>query len=148
VANDQLKSFCDFVQQVQLKIVQEIYTQTFDLQGFCNPYVGQYLFGESYKRSWFMARLNQGYREHGFSSGIELPDHLAVILRFLALGIEDEFCMVLKTEGAIPAVEKMLKLFDDNDENPYKQVLMALTLVFMEENLPSPMSPIELEKET
>jgi len=144
-----LDRFRAFVEGASLSYLEELYTSTFDLQVVCYPYVGYHLFGESYKRGAFLARLNEGYRARGFSAGNELPDHLPVVLRFLALGEEGEasvssaepFTQTLVREGVIPAVKKMTQAFGDtctersrsNGDNPYGQVLQALLLVLQEE---------------
>jgi len=80
-----LERFCRTVEDAPLERMEELYTSTFDMQPVSYPYVGYHLFGESYKRGIFMAQLNGGYHERGFSAGSELPDHVAVVLRFLAL---------------------------------------------------------------
>lgn len=128
-ATSLLRHFCDLVEQAPLPRLEEIYTSTFDLQVVCYPYVGYHLFGESYKRGMFMAQLNQGYRERGFSAGNELPDHVAVVLRFLASATDDDFSRALLCEGLIPAVDKMGGAFDDPSRNPYAGVIRALSLV-------------------
>lgn len=124
-----LAGFCSFVEQTPPGRLEELYTATFDLQAMCYPYVGYHLFGDSYKRGMFMARLNQEYRERGFSAGSELPDHVAVVLRFLALGAEDEFSRALLEEGLIPALDKMAQAFGQDGENPYRVVVQALSSV-------------------
>jgi nitrate reductase delta subunit len=139
--------FCKYMQQVPLEQLQEIYTSTFDLQGTCHLYIGQYIFGENYKRSWFMAKLNEGYRERGFSSGNELPDHAAVVLRFLAQGNEDEYTQDLLDQGLKPALEMMLQAFNENDPNPYRWVILALSQVLQEPHLISAMHLVGSQKE-
>ena len=131
-----LGGFCAFAQDTPLARLEELYTRTFDLQVICYPYVGYHLFGESYKRGAFLARLNEAYRMRGFTAGRELPDHLAVILRFLALddgsetpaGADEAFAQPLLAEGVVPAVDKMAAAFDANGDNPYGQVVGALRL--------------------
>ena len=124
-----LTGFCSFVEQTPPARLEELYTGTFDLQAVCYPYVGYRLFGDNYKRGMLMARLNAGYRERGFSAGKELPDHVAVILRFLASVSEDEFSQGLLHDGLIPAVDTMVKAFGDQSDNPYAGVIHALLLV-------------------
>jgi len=124
-----LTEFYSFVEQASPARLEELYTGTFDLQAVCYPYVGYHLFGDNYKRGMFMAQLNAGYRERGFSAGKELPDHAAVILRFLASASEDEFGQGLLHEGLIPAVDTMVKAFGDQSDNPYAGVIHALLLV-------------------
>jgi nitrate reductase delta subunit len=140
-----LNEFRAFVEQSPPERLEELYTNTFDLQVVCYPYVGYHLFGESYKRGAFLARLNEGYQARGFSSGKELPDHLGVVLRFLARGEGGEFGQTLLDEGLIPAVNAMVGTFGDehsqststehsrsNGGNPYSKVLRALLLVLQE----------------
>jgi nitrate reductase delta subunit len=128
-----LERCCGWVEQAPLAQLEELYTRTFDLQAVCSPYVGYQLFGNSYKRGLFMARLNQGYRERGFSAGSELPDHVAIILRFLALGTEDDFSQALLREGLVPALSKMAQTFGDASDNPYSHVIGALLLALNKE---------------
>jgi nitrate reductase delta subunit len=129
-----LEGFRSHVEQLPLARLEELYTRTFDLQAVCSPYVGYHLFGDSYKRGMFMARLNEGYRDRGFSSGTELPDHVAVVLRFLDLGAEDEFSQTLLREGLAPALGKMAQAFGDPSDNPYCEVIGALLLALQDGN--------------
>ena len=124
-----LTSFQQFLTQVPHPRLEEIYTSTFDLQGAGCPYIGHHIFGDTYKRSWFMARLNREYRLWGFSPANELPDHITVVLGFLALGNQDEFTQTLLEEGLVPAVEKMVDELKPKAENPYYSVVQSLWLV-------------------
>ena len=117
--------------QLSLEQMRELYTITFDMQPVCYPYVGYHLFGESYKRGAFMAQLNEAYHTRDYSAGQELPDHLSVILRFIGLDAENrrgDFCQALINSGVNPALEKMLKVFNAETENPYFGLLSALQL--------------------
>ncbi len=122
-----LKKFEFFLARVALTQMQEIYTRTFDLQPACYPYVGHHLFGEDYRRGLFMAGLKRQYLSRDFSAGQELPDHLAVILRFLTKPSGDNENHELIHECLIPALEKMLMGLREED-NPYRGVLQALLL--------------------
>ena len=128
---DALEKFVRRLDQQSLEKMRELYTITFDMQPVCYPYVGYHLFGESYKRGAFMAQLNEAYHAFGYSAEQELPDHLAVILRFLGLASTNrsgEFCQTLLNSGLMPALEKMLKVFNNDSENPYARLLSALQL--------------------
>lgn len=132
-AADELEAFQNGIQNLSVQKIEELYTVTFDMQPVCYPYAGYQLFGESYKRGAFMAQLNEAYRAFGYSSGEELPDHLAVILRFLGLDSanrQGEFCQTLLVEGVIPTLDKMLKAFAES-QNPYVHLLKALQLVLV-----------------
>lgn len=130
-----LETFSNGLEKLSLGQIQELYTITFDMQPVCYPYIGYQLFGESYKRGAFMAHLNEAYHLAGYSAGQELPDHLSVILHFLALDIakrDDDFGRALLAEGLAPALGKMLQTFDPQSENPYFGLLSALHLVLVQ----------------
>lgn len=128
----QVDLFCARAKSTSLAHLQEVYTYTFDLKPNCYPYIGYHLFGESYKRGAFMARLNEEYCARGFASGTELPDHLAIVLRFLALDGDTEFSQTLLHEGLVPALDRMAKAFGNGGDNPYSKVIQALLLVLQE----------------
>jgi nitrate reductase delta subunit len=132
-----LEEFYTLVQASPVARLEEIYTRTFDLQCLCYPYLGYHLLGESYRRGAFLARLNEGYQAKGFSAGRELPDHIAVVLRFLALEPDlkkmdpgdEAFAPVLLHEGLVPALARMAACFDQESDNPYALVIRALWLL-------------------
>ncbi len=141
-AGEVFSEFSGWINQVPLSSVEETYTSTFDLQGFCCPYIGHYLFGENYQRSEFMAQLNHGYHERGYSCGSELPDHVAVVLDFLSLCDMDEFSQALLEEGLIPTVVKMIQAFDKNCRHPYSHVLRTLHQVLQTEQVEGQLSTL------
>lgn len=133
-----LRKFESFLAGVPLTQIQEIYTRTFDLQPACYPYVGYHLFGEDYRRGLFMAGLKKRYLSHDFSTGKELPDHLPVILRFLAEPPRDDKNYELIHECVIPSLEKMLaEGLNREEDNPYRGVLQALLLTLQKERAES-----------
>jgi nitrate reductase delta subunit len=111
--------------------MEEIYTGTFDLQTKCCPYTGYHLFGENNKRGAFMVKLKEQYREHGFSTEKELPDHVCVILRFIATSRDDDLNRVLIDECLAPVLMKMKQGFTE-DRNPYGEIIHSLLLIFQE----------------
>lgn len=127
-----LEDACQALEVRGLQRAEELYTSTFDMQPVCYPYLGYQLFGETYKRGAFMARLNEAYREAGFSAGKELPDHVSVVLRFLALdkiSRQDDFGRALLHDGLAPALIKMAEILGRQLDNPYTGVVSALLLV-------------------
>ncbi|MBW4493834.1 MAG: molecular chaperone TorD family protein [Oscillatoria princeps RMCB-10] len=104
----------------------------------CFPYPGYHLFGESYKRGEFLAKLKQKYRARGFTEeSSELADHLTVLLRFIAsLPPEDILAQELVEDCLVPALHKMNEGFKEG--NPYAQVLEALLGVLEEMAQTSP----------
>ncbi len=134
-AAEQMAEFLRAVKPLELSRMEEAYTSTFDMQPVCYPYLGYHLFGESYKRGVFMAKLVEGFRSHGYSAGRELPDHIAVVLRFFALhpdAMSSDFGRTLLDEGLFPGLQKMTAALNRQPGNPYAALLSALLLVLAE----------------
>jgi nitrate reductase delta subunit len=123
-----LGQFRDFLGQTAAGRVEEIYTSTFDLQPVCYPYAGYHLFGENHRRGSFMAQLKEQYRIRNFSPVGELPDHIAVLLRFLAHLEEDEERKELIHLVMVPTLQRMLEGLKDG-KNPYRALLQALLIL-------------------
>ncbi len=118
-------------------VLEEEYTQTFELNPEQSLYVGYHLFGESYKRSLFLLGLKERYQAQGFETGRELPDHLAVMLRYLAGGSDPATESEIVREAILPALDKMLAQTaadlngdvagqEGNNLNLYSQLLGAV----------------------
>lgn len=107
-AAEQLDPFIAFLEGSTPGERNETYSRAFDLNALFHPYIGYHLFGETYKRSRFMVRLKGHYREHGFTPERELPDHLAVVLRFLPTCDHAEFWDELIRFGVVPTLGSML----------------------------------------
>ncbi len=122
-----LKPFQDLLETIPISQMEEVYTRTFDHQANCCPYVGYHLFGGGRRRGIFMARLKELHRTFGFLCGHELPDHLSVMLRFLA-GRTNNDREELIALCLIPALSAMIDGLDGTS-NPYRGVLQALLLV-------------------
>ncbi len=106
-ATSLLSAFADFAGKTSLGRLQEIYSDTFDLKAAFQPYVGYHLFGDTYNRSPFLIGLNQRFREQGFQVERELPDHLAVMLRFLGMCTDPVLSEELIREALIPSLARM-----------------------------------------
>jgi nitrate reductase delta subunit len=102
-----LGQFQNAVRAATVAELEEAYTRTFDMRPDCAPYAGHQLFGEDCRRSLFMVRLKQHYRERGFSAGPDLPDHLPVMLRFVAANPAEPESAELISECVAPAVGKI-----------------------------------------
>lgn len=89
--------------------LQEAYTRTFDLNATYCPYVGYHLFGESYKRSVLLVRLKTQYRAVGVETGSEIPDHLALVLRFLAASGDADLTGEVIVDALLPALGRMVR---------------------------------------
>ena len=112
----------DFVEKEGLEKLRDVYTYTFDLTPACPPYVGHYVFGEDYRRSYFMVGLKETYRRYGFGyDERELPDHISLLVRFLPLYENEEEREELIELCVLPALREMVKSL--KDENPYRKIL-------------------------
>jgi nitrate reductase delta subunit len=104
----QLKEFHDYAESLPPGRLEEVYTGTFDLDAACHPYVGYHLFGETYKRSIFLVELKGRYSAVGFTfPENELPDHLAVILHFLAVTRDNTQAEEIARDALLPVLDRM-----------------------------------------
>ncbi len=106
---------------------EELYTAAFDMAADGSLYVGHHLFGEDARRGVFLVKLKEFYRAHGFDSGRELPDHLGVMLRFLAARGRDEETSELIQDCMLPALAKALRA-SDQTAPAYAAVLKAILI--------------------
>lgn len=139
--------FRSFVEQTAPGRLQEVYTTTFDLDATHHPYVGYHLFGETYKRSAFLVGLKECYQAQGFSAeGAELPDHLTMMLGFLACCEDQEMAGELIEQALLPALEKMIGKDEQapqhREASAYRGALQALRLLL------SPVGAADLESAT
>ncbi len=101
--------------------LEELFTQTFDITPACVPYVGIHLFGEqNFKRGEFMAKLRHQFQQLKFDPGLELADHLGVLLRFLSL-LDITVQKDLVGMCLLSPLQKMIEALGEN--NPYRAVL-------------------------
>lgn len=120
-----LNSFTAFIKFNQPSRIEEAFTAAFDLQPACHPYIGYQLCGESQQRTMFMLKLRELYRQFGFESGNELPDHIAEVLRFVG-SINDCVCRdEIIRDGLLPALENLTKGIESGG-NPYLGLLFSL----------------------
>jgi nitrate reductase delta subunit len=126
-----LDEFRAFLAKIPLDTIEEIYTRTLDLNAACYPYVGCHLFGDGNHRGMFLAGLKEHYQICGLSPGTELPDHLSVMLRFLARDKDNEERDELLSLCILPALRKMVEGFKDG-RNPYQRLLGAILLLLEE----------------
>ncbi|MFQ5659650.1 MAG: nitrate reductase molybdenum cofactor assembly chaperone [Gammaproteobacteria bacterium] len=120
-AGEELASFEAFVHAHDFADWKQTYTEAFDLDPLFKIYIGYHLFGETYKRSHFLVKLNEHYREHGYECSPELPDHLAVALRFLPHCDHEAFRDGLIREGIVPCVKRMLGKSPTTEEERSEQ---------------------------
>ncbi len=126
-AASRLADFKAQSERIGLGQLEALYASTFDLQADCSLYAGYHLFGEDWRRSLFRAELNGRYQAADFSCGDELPDHFAVLLRFLSVQTNREEEAALRDDCLIPTVSKVAARLGSED-NPYRAAFEALLL--------------------
>jgi len=80
-----LKGFQNATADKGLGQLQEVYTNAFDLRPDCTPNLGYHLFGDDGRRGLFLAELKGRMESRGIRLGVELPDHIALLLRYVSV---------------------------------------------------------------
>ena len=112
-AAGRLARFAAFALSSSPAALEEAYTSAFDVAPLCSPYVGDQLFGASRERSFLLSGLRELQRDAGLDPGVELPDHVAEVLRLVAAPIPADVREDLVRDGLAPALEKMLAALDE-----------------------------------
>lgn len=119
--------FGEYVEQHPLAELEEVYTQTFDINPLSALEVGWHLFGEEYARGMFLVRMRAELRKYEIPESHELPDHLAHALAIVA-GMPDDEATWFVRACVQPAVEKMNQALRGKD-TPYRHVIHCLSSV-------------------
>ena len=120
-----LDGFVAYLEGEPAERLEEVYTATFDLKPQCYPYAGYQLFGdEDPKRSELMLKLRESYRVEGFDAGDELPDHVPLLLRFMAHVKDGELKQDLAEWVLVPVLQKMAQALEGK-HNPYGKATSA-----------------------
>jgi nitrate reductase molybdenum cofactor assembly chaperone len=120
------------VKSLSIEKLQELYTQTFDLNPVCTLDIGYHLFGENYKRGELLAKLRETEAPYELDQANQLPDHLPVLLRLLAKLEDEELRLALIGEILIPALGKMLEALSQTD-NPYRDLIEVISNALKDE---------------
>ncbi len=134
-AAERLEQFAKETEGMTVEALQELYTQTFDLNPACILELGWHLFGEQYERGEFLVKMRQQIRRFGLAESTELPDHLTHALALLAR-MEREEADEFAAACVYPALDKMRAAWKDKD-NPFEKVLEA-TARWLESQHPRP----------
>lgn len=121
---EQLEQFAAQMRGRATDELQELFTQTFDLNPMCSLELGWHLFGENYERGLLLVRVREGLRRHGLKESTELPDHLTHVLR-LVERMDHETAADFVAACVLPALEKMLQAIRGK-KNPFENVLLAV----------------------
>lgn len=119
--------FAGFVAAATLAALQEQYVATFDFNPALAPYLGHHLYGDNQKKGSYMIKLKQEYVRYGFSPlAKELPDHLPLVLSFLAHLAQQHSDTVREnfiSDCVLPGVERLLTGFAGRHNSPWEAVV-------------------------
>lgn len=120
-----LGRFLDHVETTPLAAQQAEYVETFDLRRRCCLYLTYFTHGDTRKRGMALVQFKHLYTRAGMTlSDDELPDHLAVVLEFTAIGDAARGERLL-TEYR-PGLE-LIRLALEERGSPYAAVLHAVS---------------------
>jgi nitrate reductase delta subunit len=121
-----LGACADATAPLRLVDLQELYTRTFDFDADTALYLGHHLFGEDGRRGLLIAGLTERCQRLQIRIGVELADHLAPVLRSLAVERESEEAREIVRLAVRPVLAKVLPTVERR-ASPYAAVLRALT---------------------
>ena len=117
--------FTNFSESVDMKIWEEIYTRSFDVQALTTLDLGYVLFGDDYKRGELLVNLSNEHKKVNNPCNNELADHLPNILRLLGKLDDEDLLADIITFILIPALTKIASEFDakhiEKKSNVYKK---------------------------
>ncbi len=110
--------------------LEELYSASFDMDPGCALYAGPHLFGETARRSAFMAGLAEEYRKAGFDEAVsDLPDYLPTMLRFVDRpDAANGSRRTLLDEAIVPAARAIADALERRGD-PYAHAMRALLAV-------------------
>lgn len=121
------------VEGMSAERLQEEYVATFDFNPAVALHLGHHLFGDNQKKGAYLIRLKQEFRRFGYvPPGNELPDHLPLLLGFLAFLArrgEDDARRAFLSECVLPGVERLGAAFSARGDSPWKPVVEAAGLL-------------------
>jgi nitrate reductase assembly molybdenum cofactor insertion protein NarJ len=120
----ELAQFSDKTRALDLRALQELFIQTFDLSPVCSLEMGWHLFGENYDRGLLLVKIRQLLRACGVAEATELPDHITYALRLIPRMNASEAEYFVEAV-VLSALGKMIAALEGKD-NPYQHVLLAV----------------------
>jgi nitrate reductase delta subunit len=128
-AAELLDRFAGCIAPLSAEELEELYTQTFDLNPVCSLEVGWHLFGENYSRGEFLVTMRQELRRSALPESTELPDHLTHVVAAVAR-MEPRQADRFTVTFLLPALQKMLKGLAGKG-SPFENVLEAIRCVLL-----------------
>lgn len=111
-ASHWIDTFVELLPAGDLRLKQELYTRSFDVQAITTLDVGYVLFGEDYKRGEMLANIMREHRLVDNDCGTDLGDFLPNLLRLLPKMEDTVLVEEIVQELIVPALRKMMSEFD------------------------------------
>lgn len=132
-----ISCFAEFAAASSLAALQEEYVATFDFNPATAPYLGHHLFGDNQKKGGYMIMLKQQFEQSGYTpTGVELPDHLSVVLGFLAHLARQEGNVTRQAfiaECVLPGVERLHTAFSARQDSHWKVLVETARMLCAED---------------
>jgi len=127
--SSELREFLNKIKEISLDDLQGLYSYTFEFSSDLTLDLGYHTL-EGFNRAQNLVNLKEMYKDKGFPYDTiakgELPDHLAIVLKFLGF-IEDEQLKIdFRESFVIKTLEKLSKSFEKNQENPYFHLIRVI----------------------
>lgn len=119
-----LEEFRSAIEPMSLTRLQETYTDTFDMRPEGTTNLSYHMFGEDQRRGVFMAEIKGKMEALGLPLGVELPDHISLILRYMDRASDEERA-ILTEDCFLPSLKKMHEVIASCG-SPYIYALEAL----------------------
>lgn len=121
--------FRELLRASTLAELQEDYVALFDFNPAAAPYLGHHLYGDNQKKGAYLIELKKEYARHGFvPAADELPDHLGVLLGFLAhlaANGEDEVRRRFIAEKVTPGLDRLIGSCEPRGASPWLTLIEA-----------------------
>lgn len=132
-AADEVESFVKKGSEMSLDSLQGIYSYTFEISsGEYTLDMGYHLF-DGFKRANALIALKETYKRMNFDYDAiakgELPDHLPVMLKFLAFIDDEALASEMRQSFLIKSVESLNKNFEKKKDEIYAHVIRAIAMV-------------------
>jgi nitrate reductase assembly molybdenum cofactor insertion protein NarJ len=107
----ELEQFMGLLPAQDLRMMQELFTRTFDVQSATTLDIGYILFGDDYKRGELLANLNREHLAVNNDCHHELADHLPNVLRLMGKLKDEELVAEMVEELIAPSLSMMISEF-------------------------------------
>lgn len=119
--------FYNSMKNLSREELEELYTQTFDINPVSSLEIGWHLFGETYERGTFLVKMRETLRELAVEESSELPDHITHILLAISR-MEGEEQSEFSEIFLAPALNKIIDAFEGKN-NPYENLLRIISIL-------------------